>query len=224
MTRLEAVAFDMDGVLIDSEPLWQESLIESFGKVGLALTVEDCRRTMGYRVDEAVEHWQQARGWDGTPIDEVIGSIVDGVVARIANCGVAMPGALDAVARCAARGLRLGIATSSWPVVARSVLERLELTDAFAVVCSAADEARGKPAPDVYLTTCRRLDAPPGAVLAIEDSPHGVEAALAAGMPVVAVPDRGVTDSSAFAGATLVLTSLTLLDDEVLDRVEGLGG
>lgn len=214
---LAAIAFDMDGVLIDSEPLWQEAIIESFHAVGLDLDVDECRQTMGFRVDEAIEHWERARGWDGTPAHTVIRSVVDGVLARIATRGTAMPGAIEAVHRCSARGLGLAVATSSWPEVADAVLERLDLTTSFAVVCSAAQEARGKPSPDVYLTACRALGHPPSHVLAIEDSLHGVAAALAAGMRVVAVPDAGIHDAAALTSATVLLGSLLELDDALLD-------
>lgn len=216
---LRGVAFDLDGVLVDSEPFWQDAEIEAFAAVGLSLTRDDCRQTMGLRIDEAVDHWHRARGWDGASPAEVVRAVVDGVVDRIETRGAALPGALEAVDRCRRRGLSLAIATSSWTEVADAVLHRLGLDGAFDAVCSAADEAHGKPSPDVYRSACRRLGLEPAAVVAIEDSAHGLRAALDAGMRCLAVPDAGV-DAGAFSEATAVLGSLHELDDDLLDALD----
>src|SRR5215210_3724377 len=93
---ISAVIFDMDGVLIDSEPFWQESEIEAFGRLGLALTREMCMQTMGLRVDEAVEYWRRRHAFDETPAGALEDAIIHGVVERILSKGEAREGAAHA--------------------------------------------------------------------------------------------------------------------------------
>lgn len=207
---LRAAIFDLDGVLIDSEPIWRAAEIEVFGAIGVPLTEDDCRSTMGLRVDEVVDHWHRLRAWDDPPPAEVVDRVLAAVVDRIRRAGEPRAGVGAALDACIERGLRLALATSSWHPVVDAVLDRLGIAERFEVVHSAEDEPRGKPDPGVYLTTASRLGVDPADCLAIEDSPNGVRSAVAAGMRCVAVPeegtDRGEIDA---AGAEAVLPSLT---------------
>jgi sugar-phosphatase len=206
---LRAAIFDMDGVLIDSEPIWRAAEIAVFGAIGVQLTEDDCRSTMGLRVDEVVDHWRRLRPWDDPPPAEVVDRVLAAVVDRIRRTGEPLPGVAAALDACAERGLRLALATSSWHPVVTAVLDRLAIADRFEVVHSAQDEPRGKPDPGVYRTTAARLGVDPRDCVAIEDSPNGVRSAVAAGMRCVAVPEAG-TDVGEIeaAGAEVVLPSL----------------
>ncbi len=144
--------------------------------------------------------------------------IIDRVIAHVKAEGQPMPGVTAAIARFGRCGLRLAIASSSPRRLIDAVCDRLGL-DGIDVRCSAMDEARGKPAPDVYLTAARRLGVAAADCLALEDSPNGVASAKAAGMRCVAVPDPLLAANPRYREADLVLRSLTDLDDAALRRL-----
>ncbi|MDQ1374475.1 MAG: mannitol-/sugar-/sorbitol-6-/2-deoxyglucose-6-phosphatase [Actinomycetota bacterium] len=208
---LAAVIFDMDGVLVDSEPIWQDVEVDVLGRLGVPLTRDRCKETMGFRVNEAVAHWYERYAWTGPTVDDVAEEIVGGVIAAIAERGELKEGALEAVDFLQHRGVRLAIASSSYYRVIEAVLDRGGLAGRFEVVHSAEDEANGKPDPAVYLTAASKLGVDPALCVAIEDSPNGVLSAKRAGMDCVAVPDPGTETDPVFAEADLVLPSLTEL-------------
>jgi len=214
-----AAIFDMDGLLVDSEPLWREAEIEVFAELGLALTDEQCRQTQGKVVGEVVRMWFDRRPWAGRSVDEVAQEILDRVESLVRSRAVAMPGALAALDACEARGMRLALASSSPYRLIDAVVGRLGLHGRFAVVHSATDEVAGKPDPAVFLTTARLLGVDPGGCVVFEDAPAGVAAAKAAGMACVAVPERPVLDPSRFEAADVTLDSLEALDDAVFARL-----
>lgn len=207
---LEAAVFDMDGVLVDSEPLWQEAEIEVFGTVGVELSRAMCEETMGLRIDEAVAHWHRRTPWDGPSQPEIADRVVAGVAARIAERGEPLPGVREALDACRRRGLRLALASSSPMPLIGAVLERFDLAGTFEVVVSADGEPYGKPHPGIYLTAADRLAVAPTACVAIEDSLNGVIAAKAARMRAVAIPLDPADPR--FGVADAVLTSLADLD------------
>jgi beta-phosphoglucomutase-like phosphatase (HAD superfamily) len=212
---ISAVIFDMDGVLIDSEPFWQESEIVVFGRAGLDLTREMCLQTMGLRVDEVVEYWRRSHTFDEAPAGALEDAIIGGVVDRILSKGEAKDGAAHALDFFRTRGLRVALASSSAYPLIGAVTERLGLADEFEVVYSAADEEYGKPHPGVYLTTARRLGVAPVECLAIEDSFNGLLAAKAARMKCLAVPEPSQRRDPRFCIADSVLDSLADVSEEV---------
>lgn len=178
----KAVIFDMDGVIIDSEPLWQEAQIESLAEFGVAITCRDCEQlTMGKRVDEIAHIWCQKHSLTVTS-NELETLILSKLCQRISAKGEAMMGVFDALNFFAERGLKIALATSSNHVVIKAVFDRLELWDKFSVICSAEDEKHGKPRPDVYLTAARKLKVNVEDCLVIEDSFIGLTAAKSANM------------------------------------------
>ena len=210
---IEAVIFDMDGVLIDSEPFWREAEIEAFARVGLRLTHEMCRATMGLRIDEAVAYWHARHsGWVDHTVAEVQELIVSGVIERVLEKGQARQGVRHALEFCRRRKLKVALASSSAYRVIRAIVERLQLADAFDLIYSAEEEEYGKPHPGVYLTTARRLGVVPTRCLAIEDSLNGVLAAKAARMKCVAIPEAEARHDPRFAIADTVLDSLNGFD------------
>jgi beta-phosphoglucomutase-like phosphatase (HAD superfamily) len=213
---LRAVIFDMDGVLIDTEPVWRRVEIEVFGSLGVRITEAECRETMGMRVREVVELWRRRRPWSGDSIDEVTRRIVDGVVEHVRAHGVAIDGAPSAVSAVRRSGLLCAVASSSPPGLITAVVERLGIAAEVDVVCSAQDDAHGKPAPDIYLRTASLLGVAPASCLAIEDSVNGVLSARAAGMPCIAIPDATTASDRRLDTATLRLASLRQLDDRRL--------
>lgn len=225
---LRAAILDMDGLIIDTEPVWRRTEARVFSELGSHLSEADMLSTMGRRIGEVVAHWRSHRPWPGAgsgePSDSAIAErVVDGVVEQVRRGGEAMPGVAEAVALLERLGLRLAIASSSPPRLIDAVCERLNL-GRIQVRCSAVQEARGKPSPDVFLSAARRLLEPPAACLAIEDSPNGVLAARAAGMRCVAVPDPRLASDPAIARADLVIPSLLDLDEAALGSLGARSG
>lgn len=203
----------MDGVLLDSEPIWRAVERNVFAGVGIEVTDEDLLSTTGIRVADVVERWHRRRPWDRPSRDEVATAIVDGVIREIERNGALNGEAERAVDYVARLGVRLGLASSSPMPLIRAVLSLGGLADRFEVVLSAEDEEHGKPDPAVYLSAARALGVAPERCLAVEDSINGVRAAKDAGMVCVAIPDSGVTDG--FEGADLVLGSIDEFDERI---------
>lgn len=214
-TEDRAVIFDMDGVLIDSEPLWREAEIEVFGEAGLALTEADCRQTTGMRMDEVVEYWAQRQPLTGRSHPEIAAAVTHRVGELIRQRGQPMIGVQGAVEICRRRGYRLGLASSSPHDLIATVLDHFALQSAFEVVRSAETETFGKPHPAVYLSTAKALGVSPRRCIAIEDSVNGVVSALAASMFAVAVPADESRDDPRFAAAGFQLATLEALGDAV---------
>ena len=213
---IEAVVYDMDGVLIDSEPFWRAVEMEVFGAIGIDLTEEMCLSTMGLQIDEVVRHWFDRFPEVHADPALVERDVVAGVMQRIRAEGTMKPGVMESVRSFRERDLRLGLASASQMPLIEAVLARLHLGDAFDVVCSTAEVGVGKPNPAIYLAAAARLEVPPERCLAIEDSPNGVAAAKRAGMYCIALPEPGAEEG--VAAADLVLGSLEQLDAATLDR------
>ena len=222
MNRLpiEAVVLDMDGLLIDTEPVWREAEAAVFAALGIELTDEELLGTTGQTIDAVIPVWREREpDHDGeTPRltdAEVEARIVDLVAAHVRAEGEPMPGVVQAIALLQRLGLHLAIASSSPRRMIDAVCERLGL-DFIEVRCSAMEEARSKPAPDVYLAAARRLGVSPERCLAIEDSPSGVVSARAAGMRCIAVPDPLLVGDPRYREANLLLAALTELDEAAM--------
>jgi HAD superfamily hydrolase (TIGR01509 family) len=214
-----ALIFDMDGVLIDSEPLWRRAEIEIFGEVGLALEEADCLQTTGLRIDEVVAFWYERAPWTGRSHDDIAKTIVSRMAELIRSEGEPMPGALMSIEWASKSTWRLALASSSSKLLIETVLDRFGIVDLFEFTRSAEDETSGKPHPDVYLSAARDLRLEPGACVAIEDSVHGVTSARSAGMRCIAIPPPETRDDARFATATLRLDSLRDLP-EALEALE----
>jgi len=251
---IAAVVLDMDGLLIDTEPIWRTAAREVLANLGIDLTEADLLDTTGVRVDEMTAAFLTRRPAPApppppppppprppppppprpphapsapfvppapsVPLDlspaQVADRITDLVVDYVAREGEPMPGVPEAIALFGRSGLRLAIASSSPERLIDAVCARLKLD--IDIRCSALDEPRGKPAPDVYLAAARRLRLTPARCLAVEDSPAGVVAAKDAGMTCVAVPDPLLTGDPRYRRADLVLPSLTELTEPLLRR------
>lgn len=211
---IEAVVFDMDGVLIDSEPIWRDVEREVFGRVGVELTDEDLAETMGVPIDEVARRWHRRRPWDGPSPHEIAVAVVDGMVDAIDRGGELNAGAEEAVDYFRGLGLRLALASSSPTRLIRAVVSKTGLDERFDVVHSAEDEDRGKPDPAVYLSAARKLGVAPGRCLAVEDSINGVRSAKSAGMVCIALPGTPPADAT-LGAADLVLDSLEVIGDRI---------
>jgi sugar-phosphatase len=202
-----ACVFDMDGVLIDTEPVWRQVELDVFARVGVTLTDEQLRDTWGMRIEEVVDHWYQVRPWNGIRPQAVQREIVREMVEYVRQQGVPMAGAREAIDTARALGFRIAIASSSSRELIDAVVDRLGIGALIDAVCTADDEDRGKPDPGVYLSAAQALDVMPSQCVAIEDSPVGVSAAVAAGMRCIGVRSHGDL-SGDISHAHLVVDSL----------------
>lgn len=218
--NVAAIIFDMDGVLINSEPLWMQAEIEIFRTVGLTLTINDCEKTRGVRIRNVVEHWYLQQPWKDKSIEDVSSEISNRVIELILEKGEALPGLYEALDLISNLKTPLAIATSSSEKIIEAVLNRLELKNYFSVIQSADKEPYGKPHPAVYLNCAEKINANPMNCIAIEDSITGVIAAKAARMKVVAIPEPAAFNDPRFSIADVKLKSLHNLTTEVIAKLE----
>ena len=205
---LKAVIFDMDGVIIDSEPLWRRAMIRGFNEVGMPFTEADCRKTMGIRINEVIQYWLEVRGMKEVSASLLEERIVTVLLELIEEEGQLIPGIAEIMQLCRDRQIKMGLATSSSSQLMRAILKKLGLEQAFQSAISAEAMAYGKPHPEVFLVCAGQLGVLPAGCLVIEDSLNGVIAAKAAQMRVVAVPEPGHQHKEKFVVADHVFTDM----------------
>jgi sugar-phosphatase len=216
---INAVIFDMDGLLIDSEPFWRRAQAIAFETVGVALTEDDMKQTMGRRIDEVVAHWYHERPWSGASQQDIEALIVDKVIELVMAEGEPRPGVHEILALFEKRSLPMAIASSSSTEIINAVVDAFGIRNYFKHIYSAEHETHGKPHPGVYITTASLLGVPPHRCLALEDSPSGVLAAKAAKMKCVAVPEPENRNHSYIQIADAVIDSLNNFDEKLLNSL-----
>lgn len=210
--QIKAIIFDMDGVLIDSEPSWQKAEYQTMKTLGLPLIYEDTFQTTGLRIDQVVLYWYQRFPWSDYDNAATANAIVNQVVNDILADGVAMKGVLDALKYCRDQGYKIGLATSSSSEIIEAVLNKLHIKHFFDAIQSAEHLAYGKPHPEVYLKCADDLHILPANCLAIEDSFNGLVAARAANMQTIAIPEQKQQAEPKWIIAHHQLTDLTELE------------
>ena len=190
ISRFKAVIFDMDGVLIDSEPLWKIAMEEVFVSIGCPLTRKDFQKTVGLRLDEVIEYWYANTGWDNTSPKEVENRIVQRMIELLKENGEPLSGVVDTLKHLKSKNFKIGLATSSYEVLINTVLDTLLIRDYFDFTHSAEKESYGKPHPAVYLSVAKKFNIHPKDCLVIEDSLNGIISGKAARMSVVCIPEK----------------------------------
>ncbi|RVX46863.1 HAD superfamily hydrolase (TIGR01509 family) [Nonomuraea polychroma] len=211
---MEACVFDLDGVLVDSEPVWEEVRRAFVAEHGGTWQADTQSRLMGMSTAEWAAYLSEL-GVRMAP-DEIARGVVDQMAERYRDEMPLLPGAVEAVRR-ASGHVTLGLASSSPRRLIDVVLDAAELKECFAATVSTEEVARGKPAPDGYLEAARRMNVDPRACVAVEDSSNGLRSAHAAGMRVIAVPHpRYPPAPDALALAWRVLPGLDALTLDLL--------
>jgi beta-phosphoglucomutase-like phosphatase (HAD superfamily) len=217
--RFDAVLFDMDGVLVNSEPWWNEARVEFALAHDRRWTRADQDLCMGGNSREWAEIMQTRLRIPNMSVEAIQDSVVAGVVARYhANRAPIIEDAPTQVRRIG-RDLPVAIASSSHPEIIAAAVEALGLREVMGAIVSSDDVPLGKPAPDVYLLAAARLGVSPDRCLVVEDSANGVRAGKAAGMTVILVPNESNPPADGTrALADHVIGSLAELDPDALPR------
>lgn len=190
LSQYDAVIFDMDGVLIDSEPLWKIAMEQVFHSLGSKLTKADFQKTVGLRIDEVVHFWNHHENWGVENEKNVEEAIIIKMMELISANAAPLSGVIETLTFLKDSGLKIGLGTSSSNRLIQVVLSELHIEHFFDFTHSAETEAFGKPHPAVYLTVAQQLTVSPHKCLVIEDSFNGVIAGLAAKMKVVCIPEK----------------------------------
>jgi HAD superfamily hydrolase (TIGR01509 family) len=211
----DAVVFDMDGVLIESEEIWDAVREGYIRERGGRYDEEMQRAVMGMSAPEWSRYLHEAAGIPDPP-EAINEEVVRRMLAAYREHLPLIPGAVEAVRRLAGQ-FPLAVASSSNRPLIDTVLEVAGLKDCFQATVSSEEVARGKPSPDVYLEAARRLDVAPERCAAVEDSHNGIRSAKSAGMHVIAIPNPSYPpDAEALAQADVVIRSLGELTPELI--------
>ncbi|MBC9797209.1 hexitol phosphatase HxpB [Sinomicrobium weinanense] len=212
-----AVIFDMDGVLIDSEPAWKKAEKEVFTAVGVNVLPELSETTASMTTTQVTRFWYDRQPWNGKSLLQVEHEVIDRVGHFIIREGKPIPGIREVLELFRKKGFKIGLSTNSPARLIPLVLEKTEITDYFHAVSSSEHEKEGKPHPSVYLSTAKKLGIPSANCIVFEDSVHGVMAAKNAGMKTVAIPSEADYPRKGFDLADLKLQKLADFNQEYLD-------
>ncbi|MQL46924.1 hexitol phosphatase HxpB [Photorhabdus khanii] len=209
---IKAAIFDMDGLLIDSEPYWIQGEKEVFSELGLDLSLaKKLPDTLGLRIDHVVELWYQASPWQGASKSEVEQRITNYVIKQVKENHPLLPGAEYSLNLCREQGLKIGLASASPQYMLEQVLEMFNLSHYFNTVVSAAKLPHSKPHPEVYLRAAEQLSVSPISCVTLEDSFNGMIATKAARMCSIVVPTAHYFDDLRWILADIKLRSLEQL-------------
>ena len=205
---MKTIIFDMDGVLIDSEPYWREVEKAVFLREGVDITDEMCYNVQGLKAEHVVETWVKQFPHLQHTVNDYVEWIQEGVRQIINTKGHPMDGVLDTLEYFQQKGCKMLVASSSNYVLINTVIDKLGIRKCFDVIHSSQDEKLGKPHPDVFLHAAARIGSRPDECIVIEDSANGVRAAKAANMKVIAIPAPANYDNPVFAIADYKLKSM----------------
>lgn len=214
--RFNTVIFDMDGLLIDSEPLWNEAADEIFKQYGISISPDQYSTTTGMRIKEFVLYWFRA---NSIPVENAALAeerIIQLVIKKVQAKGKAMQGLQHIFNFFISRQYKIGLASSSPMTLIDVVIDKLGIRNYLNAICSAAHLPYGKPHPQVYLDCASALNSAPHECICFEDSFNGLIAAKAAGMKCVVIPAQHDSNKAKFSAADLKISSLQNFNDLLL--------
>jgi HAD superfamily hydrolase (TIGR01509 family) len=208
LSSIQLFIFDMDGLLIDSEPYWKMAEKEVFGKLGLQLNDEQLRQVMGFRLNEVVKYWYNYQPWENPDFAKTESDILTCVKQLIILNAEAMQGVYDVLNLLKSQGHLIALASSSAMELIDVVVDKLDIRHYFDLLWSAQYETYGKPHPAIFLSVAQQLGIEASNCLVFEDAINGVIAAKAARMRCIAIPEEASFNDPRFAIADVKLNSL----------------
>ncbi|GKW11719.1 2-deoxyglucose-6-phosphatase [Pectobacterium carotovorum subsp. carotovorum] len=216
-SSIRAAIFDMDGLLIDSEPLWDKAELEVIASLGVDISLrESMKDTLGLRIDMVVELWYQRSPWTAPGRDEVVRRIIDRAIELVAEQRPLLPGVEHALQLCRRLDLKIGLASASPLHMQQQVLRMFNLDHYFDVLMSAETLPYSKPHPEVYLNAAHGLGVSPAQCVTLEDSVNGMIATKAARMRSIVIPQTEFRADARWVLADYKLDSLNQLTAEHL--------
>jgi sugar-phosphatase len=217
---MQAVIFDMDGTLIDSEPMWKEAEKKVFSSVGVNVSEELSINTASMTTTEVTHFWYNHYPWSGKSLKQVENEVIDGVEILISEKGKPMVGVKEILDFFYNREIKIGLSTNAPYRLISVVLNKLGISDYFDAISSSEQELKGKPDPAVYLSTIKKLKVSPSRCIAFEDSLSGIVAAKKANMKIVAIPPSLEFTSKKFDISDLRLKALSDFKDHHLEQMK----
>lgn len=216
---INTVLYDMDGLLLDTEPLWGESMLGIAEKHNIPITRERFKETRGLRIYEVTDYWSMKYPWSGSTSLEVAEEILDDIIARSKEKGRVLPGVEQSLQLLKKNNFKIGLASSSPKRMIEDLVSHFGIKEYFDVITSADVVDMGKPHPAVFLHCASSLGANPLECVVLEDSLNGMIAGLAARMKVIVVPDPIHFDDPRFMLADAKLSSLENLDIDLIKSI-----
>lgn len=216
---INTVLFDMDGLLLDTEPLWGVSMLRVAEKHGIPITREKFKETRGFHIYEVTEHWAHKYPWEGKSSQDVAEEILDDIIELSKTSGRIMPGVEQALEMFKKHDFKIGLASSSPERMILALVNFFGIKDYFDSIVSADAVELGKPHPGVFLHCANELKAKPLNCVVLEDSVNGMVAGKAARMKVIAIPDEVHFDDPRFSLADAKLSTMEDLDMDVIKRL-----
>ncbi|MBL7718779.1 MAG: hexitol phosphatase HxpB [Flavipsychrobacter sp.] len=216
---INTVLYDMDGLLLDTEPLWGESMLRVAQKHGIPITGQKFKETTGLRIYEVTEYWAVKYPWQGAGHIDVAEEILDDIIEASKKAGRVLPGVLQSLELFKKNGFKVGLASSSPARMIQALVEHFDIKHYFDEITSADVVSLGKPHPGVFMHCAEALGSRPIECVVLEDSVNGCISGKAARMKVIAVPDELHFDDPRFSIADAKLRSLEDLDMDVIGRL-----
>jgi sugar-phosphatase len=216
---INTVLYDMDGLLLDTEPLWGESMLRIAGKHNIPITPKQFKETTGLRIYEVTDYWAIKYPWQGKSASHVAEEILDDIIGTSKTHGSVLPGVLQSLELFKKHKFKIGLASSSPARMINALVEHFGIKDYFNCISSADAVSLGKPHPAVFLHCAEAMGSTPLQCVVLEDSVNGMIAGKAARMKVIVVPDELHFDDPRFSVADAKLRSLEDLDLDMLKRL-----
>jgi sugar-phosphatase len=211
---IKAVIYDMDGLIVDSEPWWRVAESNVFGRLSRSPSEADFERMMGRQIKEVVQHWHSVAPWENFSLEETQKEILAEVGRLVKENASLLPGVIESLEFFKKKELAIGLASSSPLQLIRDLMTHYGLLNHFSIICSAEFESHGKPHPAVFIKAAHELGVEAQDCLVLEDSFNGLISAKSARMKCIAVPEKASLHQTRFDIADLKLSSLAEFDEE----------